>query len=165
MLGRLSFSKLIPYWIVQYVAGFFAAAGTYCIYYGTYILFFGIIFRLFITWTVFFLLPFFLLAVKVCWFLVYVIHEIMTHVMCNNTSHVSFHESLIFQMQWLFSDAMNNFDGGIRHVIDHENATAGIFATYPQSFISIQSGVIDQVIAIIIDQVIAIINWPGNSYN
>jgi len=42
------------------------------------------------------------------------------------------------------SDALNNFDGGNRSVIG-ETATAGIWATYPQPFVSIITEVCDQV--------------------
>ncbi len=41
-------------------------------------------------------------------------------------------------------DAINDFDGGVRQVVG-ENATAGIFATYPQDFMHIMSAIGDQV--------------------
>lgn len=44
----------------------------------------------------------------------------------------------------IYYDALNNFDGGDRSVVG-ENATAGIFATYPQQYVSIGSGLGDQV--------------------
>ena len=43
------------------------------------------------------------------------------------------------------SDALDAFDGGVRHVTG-ENATAGIWATYPQPFVSNANGFADQVI-------------------
>lgn len=46
-------------------------------------------------------------------------------------------------ISWI-SDAINDFDGGIRAVLG-ENGTAGIFATYPKDFLSIWSGLGDQV--------------------
>lgn len=48
-----------------------------------------------------------------------------------------------FLISWI-SDAINDFDGGIRAVLG-ENGTAGIFATYPKDFLSIWSGLGDQV--------------------
>jgi MIP family channel proteins len=47
---------------------------------------------------------------------------------------------------WLtYHDALNAFDGGVRH-ISGELGTAGIFATYPQAFLSPLGGVVDQVV-------------------
>ena len=42
-------------------------------------------------------------------------------------------------------DALNDFDGGVRQVLG-DNGTAGIWATYPKPFLSLQSGLGDQVI-------------------
>lgn len=47
-------------------------------------------------------------------------------------------------MSLKFSDALNNFDGGIRQIIGPQG-TAGIFATYPQEFVSLEVGFADQV--------------------
>lgn len=44
----------------------------------------------------------------------------------------------------VYHDAIENYDGGVRQVYG-PNATAGIFATYPQEFLSIGSGFADQV--------------------
>jgi MIP family channel proteins len=44
----------------------------------------------------------------------------------------------------VYHDALNNFDGGER-VIVGENATAGIFATYPQPYVRTTTGLLDQV--------------------
>lgn len=44
----------------------------------------------------------------------------------------------------VYHDAIDNFDGGQRQVYG-PNATAGIFATYPQEFLSVSSGFADQV--------------------
>jgi hypothetical protein len=41
-------------------------------------------------------------------------------------------------------DALNAFDGGVRQITG-PNATAGIWATYPQEYLSIRSGFGDQV--------------------
>jgi len=50
----------------------------------------------------------------------------------------------IKKMLFFFSDALNAFDGGVRQTIG-VNATAGIWATYPQSFLSTGNGFCDQV--------------------
>jgi len=45
-----------------------------------------------------------------------------------------------------YRDALTNFDGGVRHVLG-EHGTAGIWATYPQPFLSpIPGGLIDQIV-------------------
>ncbi|PIK54441.1 putative aquaporin-9-like [Apostichopus japonicus] len=44
----------------------------------------------------------------------------------------------------VYHDAIQNYDGGERQVYG-PNATAGIFATYPQDFLSVGSGFADQV--------------------
>ena len=41
-------------------------------------------------------------------------------------------------------DALDNFDGGIR-MVTGVNGTAGIWATYPQDFVSIPTALGDQV--------------------
>lgn len=43
------------------------------------------------------------------------------------------------------SDAINNFDGGTRFVTGVRK-TAGIFATYPQDYLSVGGGLLDQVL-------------------
>ena len=42
------------------------------------------------------------------------------------------------------TDALNAFDGGVRQIL-HPNGTAGIWATYPQPYLSIWNGFVDQV--------------------
>ena len=44
-----------------------------------------------------------------------------------------------------YREAFDRFDGGVRQVVG-EKATAGIFATYPQSFLSTSGGFVDQVV-------------------
>ena len=44
-----------------------------------------------------------------------------------------------------YRDAFAAFDGGTR-MVDGVTATAGIFATYPQPFLSLASGFVDQVV-------------------
>jgi len=44
----------------------------------------------------------------------------------------------------MYSDAINNFDGGIRTVTG-VNGTAAIFATYPQPYLTTMGGFTDQV--------------------
>jgi MIP family channel proteins len=45
-----------------------------------------------------------------------------------------------------YHDALNAFDGGVRHVLGPQG-TAGIWATYPQSFLApIPGGLIDQIV-------------------
>lgn len=41
-------------------------------------------------------------------------------------------------------DALNAFDGGVRQILG-VNGTAGIWATYPQDFLSTGNGFADQV--------------------
>ncbi|XP_063242947.1 aquaporin-10-like isoform X2 [Bacillus rossius redtenbacheri] len=45
----------------------------------------------------------------------------------------------------MYHDALANFDGGNRTVVG-EHATAGIWATYPQDFLSLQGAFLDQVL-------------------
>lgn len=44
-----------------------------------------------------------------------------------------------------YREAFDHFDGGVRQVMG-EKATAGIFATYPQSFLSSTGGLVDQIV-------------------
>lgn len=44
-----------------------------------------------------------------------------------------------------YQEAFAAFDGGVR-VVAGEHATAGIFATYPQPFVSLRGGLIDQIV-------------------
>src|SRR5262249_11339724 len=44
-----------------------------------------------------------------------------------------------------YREAFAHFDGGLRRVTGPQ-ATAGIFATYPQPFLSIAGGLVDQVV-------------------
>jgi MIP family channel proteins len=46
---------------------------------------------------------------------------------------------------FVYREAFNKFDGGIRYVTG-EKATAGIFATYPQDYLSTFGGLVDQVV-------------------
>ena len=45
---------------------------------------------------------------------------------------------------YFYAGAFDNFDGGIR-TITGPTATAGIFSTYPQEFLTIGNGFADQV--------------------
>ncbi|XP_033634630.1 aquaporin-9-like [Asterias rubens] len=45
----------------------------------------------------------------------------------------------------VYLDALNDFDGGVRQVLG-ENGTAGIWATYPKPFLSLQTGLGDQIL-------------------
>ena len=44
-----------------------------------------------------------------------------------------------------YREAFDRFDGGVRQVVGPQ-ATAGIFATYPQAFLSLAGGFVDQVV-------------------
>ena len=44
-----------------------------------------------------------------------------------------------------YREAFDHFDDGVRQVVG-QKATAGIFATYPQPFLSIMGGLVDQVV-------------------
>src|SRR5947208_587332 len=46
---------------------------------------------------------------------------------------------------FVYREAFDHFDGGTR-VVAGAKATAGIFATYPQPFLSIFGGVVDQIV-------------------
>ena len=45
---------------------------------------------------------------------------------------------------FLFVDALNKYDGGVRQILGRQG-TAGIWATYPQDYLSIGNGFGDQV--------------------
>ncbi|XP_015765025.1 PREDICTED: aquaporin-3-like [Acropora digitifera] len=67
----------------------------------------------------------------------------------------------------LFStDALNAFDGGVRQVLGHKG-TAGIWATYPQEYLSIGSGFADQFLgtALLVGCIFAITDKKNNSPN
>ena len=44
-----------------------------------------------------------------------------------------------------YREAFTHFDGGVRQVVGTK-ATAGIFATYPQDFLSLSGGLVDQIV-------------------
>lgn len=44
-----------------------------------------------------------------------------------------------------YREAFTHFDGGVRQVVGAK-ATAGIFATYPQDFLSLSGGLVDQIV-------------------
>lgn len=49
-------------------------------------------------------------------------------------------------LTWLtYQQAFDHFDGGVRQVVGPQ-ATAGIFATYPQPFLSLPGGLVDQIV-------------------
>lgn len=64
----------------------------------------------------------------------------------------------------VYYDALNAFDGGVRQIL-HPNGTAGIWATYPQPYLSIWNGFVDQVVgtALLVGCVFAIIDKNNNS--
>lgn len=64
----------------------------------------------------------------------------------------------------VYYDALNAFDGGVRHILGPKG-TAGIWATYPQSFLSIGNGFADQFLgtALLVGCVFAIIDKKNNS--
>uniref|UniRef100_A0A915IM87 Aquaporin-3 n=1 Tax=Romanomermis culicivorax TaxID=13658 RepID=A0A915IM87_ROMCU len=62
----------------------------------------------------------------------------------------------------VYFDAIDRFDGGIRMTTGY-NATAGIFATYPQEFLSAGSGVLDQTVGTaILTMCVFAVNDPRN---
>jgi MIP family channel proteins len=63
-----------------------------------------------------------------------------------------------------YVDAFNAFDGGTRQVAGAQG-TAGIFATYPQPFLSLMGGVIDQVVgtALLMAGVLAVTDQRNNA--
>jgi MIP family channel proteins len=63
-----------------------------------------------------------------------------------------------------YLDAFNAFDGGVRH-IDGPLATAGIFATYPQAFLSVTGGFVDQLVgtALLMASILALTDQRNNA--
>jgi MIP family channel proteins len=63
-----------------------------------------------------------------------------------------------------YREAFDNFDNGVREITG-PHATAGIFATYPQSFLSLSGGVIDQVVgtALLVILVFALTDRRNNA--
>jgi MIP family channel proteins len=63
-----------------------------------------------------------------------------------------------------YHEAFAAFDGGVRQVLGEEG-TAGIFATYPQPFLSIFGGFIDQVVgtALLMAGVLAVTDQQNNA--
>ncbi|XP_074618868.1 aquaporin-3-like isoform X3 [Acropora palmata] len=66
----------------------------------------------------------------------------------------------------VYYDALNAFDGGVRQVLGHKG-TAGIWATYPQEYLSIGSGFADQFLgtALLVGCIFAITDKKNNSPN
>lgn len=64
----------------------------------------------------------------------------------------------------IYYDALNEFDGGVRQVLG-PNGTAGIWATYPQSFVSTGNGFADQLFgtALLVSCIFAILDRNNNS--
>lgn len=63
-----------------------------------------------------------------------------------------------------YREALNHFDGGLRQV-EGAHATAGIWATYPQSFLSLSGGFIDQFVgtALLMLLIFALTDRKNNS--
>jgi MIP family channel proteins len=63
-----------------------------------------------------------------------------------------------------YHEAFSAFDGGVRQVLG-DQGTAGIFATYPQPFLSITGGFIDQVVgtALLMAGVLAVTDQRNNA--
>ena len=63
-----------------------------------------------------------------------------------------------------YHDAFNAYDGGVRQVLGPQG-TAGIFATYPQAFLSITGGFVDQVVgtALLMAAIFAITDQRNNA--
>jgi MIP family channel proteins len=63
-----------------------------------------------------------------------------------------------------YYEAFSAFDGGVRQVLG-DNGTAGIFATYPQPFLSTLGGFIDQVVgtALLLAAIMAITDQRNNA--
>jgi MIP family channel proteins len=63
-----------------------------------------------------------------------------------------------------YHEAFTAFDGGVRHVLGAQG-TAGIFATYPQTFLSIMGGFIDQVVgtALLMAGILAVTDQRNNA--
>lgn len=64
----------------------------------------------------------------------------------------------------VYYDALNAFDGGVRQILG-ANGTAGIWATYPQSFLSTWNGLGDQVFAtaLLVGCIFAIVDKNNNA--
>jgi len=64
---------------------------------------------------------------------------------------------------WVYLDALNKFDGGIR-MVTGPLKTAGIFATYPGDHLSIGNGFLDQVVgtALLAGVILAITDQKNN---
>lgn len=64
----------------------------------------------------------------------------------------------------VYYDALNKYDGGVRQILG-PNGTAGIWATYPQDYLSIGNGFGDQVFgtALLVGCVFAIIDKSNNT--
>jgi MIP family channel proteins len=65
---------------------------------------------------------------------------------------------------FIYREAFNNFDGGIR-AVSGTKATAGIFATYPQPFLSTPGALIDQIAgtALLMMLILAITDTRNNA--
>lgn len=64
----------------------------------------------------------------------------------------------------IYYDALNAFDGGVRQILG-VNGTAGIWATYPQDFLSTGNGFADQLFgtALLVSCILAILDRNNNS--
>jgi MIP family channel proteins len=63
-----------------------------------------------------------------------------------------------------YRDAFTAFDGGVRQITG-EQGTAGIFATYPQPFLTLMGGLVDQVVgtALLMAGVLAVTDQRNNA--
>jgi MIP family channel proteins len=63
-----------------------------------------------------------------------------------------------------YRDAFTAFDGGVRQIAG-EQGTAGIFATYPQPFLTLMGGLVDQVVgtALLMAGVLAVTDQRNNA--
>ena len=63
-----------------------------------------------------------------------------------------------------YAEAFSAFDGGVRQVLG-EQGTAGIFATYPQPFLSVAGGFVDQVVgtALLMGIILALTDQHNNA--
>ena len=114
---RLPWKKVPVYWTAQLLGAFVASACVYGVYYGERKEIDGL--------TVIFLVP----------------HAHLFHLSAYFLNFL-----IIFYCLYLnLTDALNEFDGGVRQVLGPKG-TAGIWATYPQSFLSTGNGFGDQVI-------------------
>ena len=118
---RLPWKKVPVYWTAQVLGAFVASACVYGVYYGERK---GIIWWIDCYYLSSTFVPFVGIFINVFFFLNFLI---------------------IFYFLYLnLTDALNEFDGGVRHVLGPKG-TAGIWATYPQSFLSTGNGFGDQV--------------------